>query len=126
MKRCLRQKTVSLLGVLAILMATLAPAMSQALAAPDALKDALTRYCTTPASFADDAASHPSAPLAFHWQACAYCGLLADVPVVPGAATLFAVPLLPAFSKALAGATASLHYLNPLIAAQPRAPPVLA
>jgi hypothetical protein len=84
MLRLRLQKIGSLLGLLAILMSTLAPTISQALAAHDRLGQALATYCS--ADPANSQAAHDSKSpnsSAFHWQACAYCGMLAHVPVLP-------------------------------------------
>ena len=125
MLRLRLQKIGSLLGLLAILMSTLAPTVSQALAAHDRLGEALATYCSAdPANSQlahDSKSSHSSA---FHWQACAYCGMLAHVPVLPGAATVFVAEL--SVSRAPVAVTRDAVYV-PLFysAAQPRAPPVL-
>ena len=69
------RKIGSILGLLAILMSTLAPTISQALAAHDRLGQALATYCS--ADPANSQAAHDSKSpnsSAFHWQACAYCG----------------------------------------------------
>jgi hypothetical protein len=125
MLRLRLQKIGSWLGLLAILMSTLAPTVSQALAAHDRLGDALATYCSAaPANSpaAQDSKSSPSSP-AYHWQACAYCGLLAHVPVLPGTSSVFAAEV----SVARAPIAAARHAAYvPLFysAAQPRAPPV--
>lgn len=91
------QKLGSILGLLAILMATLAPTVSQALSSHDRLDVALAEHCsaqqgigdTDPLNLLNPANPHP---LTFHWQACGYCGLLAHFPVLPPAAIVFATP----------------------------------
>jgi len=124
MLRLRLQKIGSWLGLLAILMSTLAPTVSQALAAHDRLGDALSTYCSAEpdsSPLPDDGKSSPSH--AFHWQACAYCGLLAHVPVLPGTAAVFAA----AFSVARAPVVATRDTVHVPVfysAAQPRAPPV--
>jgi hypothetical protein len=119
------QKIGSLLGLLAILMSTFAPTVSQALAAHDRLGEALATYCSAdPANsqLAHDSKSSHSP--AYHWQACAYCGMLAHVPVLPGTATAFVAEL--SVARAPVAVTRDAAYI-PLFysAAQPRAPPVL-
>ncbi|WP_181969689.1 DUF2946 domain-containing protein [Paraburkholderia sp. DHOC27] len=106
-------------------MSTLAPTVSQALAAHDRLGVALATYCSAESDNStvahNDKSSHSPA---FHWQACAYCGMLAHVPVLPGTATVFAA----AVSVARAPIVAQRNDPHvPLVytAAQPRAPPVL-
>ncbi|MGF6721617.1 hypothetical protein P3T43_000964 [Paraburkholderia sp. GAS41] len=124
MLRLRLQKIGSLLGLLAILMSTLAPTISQALAAHDRLGNALATYCSAdPADSPlahDSKSSHSSA---FHWQACAYCGTLAHAPVLPGTASVFAAEL--SVTRAPVALTRVTAYV-PLFysAAQPRAPPV--
>jgi Protein of unknown function (DUF2946) len=125
MLRLRLQKIGSWLGLLAILMSTLAPTVSQALAAHDRLGDALATYCSADpeaSPLAHDGKS-PHSP-AFHWQACAYCGMLAHVPVLPGTATVFAAAISVARAP-IAAARNDLHVPLVYTAAQPRAPPVL-
>ena len=118
------QKLGSILGLLAILMATLAPTVSQALSAHDRLDAALAEHCSAVQGVAD-AGQGDSHPLAFHWQACGYCGLLAHVPVVPPAAFVCAAQAV--FSHpAIVHASPSTLSRPPVTSAQPRAPPVVA
>jgi hypothetical protein len=117
------RKIGSLLGLLAILMSTLAPTISQALTRQQQLDHALATYCTVLAA-ADASAPHgdPSHSSALHWQACPYCGLMTHLPALPGGAA----PLAVAQSVAPAPiATASPEVRAPRAhtAAQPRAPP---
>ncbi|WP_281662945.1 DUF2946 domain-containing protein [Paraburkholderia fungorum] len=117
-------KIGNLLGLLAILMSTLAPTVSQALAAHNRLGEALSSYCTaepdtTPLAHAGKS-SHSSA---FHWQACAYCGMLAHAPVLPGTPAVFAATQLVVRAPVVATRDA-LHVPLFYTAAQPRAPPV--
>jgi hypothetical protein len=125
MLRLRLQKIGSLLGLLAILMSTLAPTISQALAAHDRLGQALATYCS--ADPANSQAAHDSKSpnsSAFHWQACAYCGMLAHVPVLPGTTTAFVAELSVARAP-LAVARDAAHVPLFYSAAPPRAPPVL-
>ncbi|MFD1554730.1 DUF2946 domain-containing protein [Paraburkholderia silviterrae] len=118
------QKLGSLLGLLAILMATLAPAVSQVLASHQQLSNALATYCTVES--AADPAGHDGTPAhsaAPHWQACAYCGLLAHVPALTGGAVALAVTLLVVRVSA-PEAWAEVRAAFAHTAAQPRAPPV--
>jgi len=124
MLRLRLQKIGSLLGLLAILMSTLAPTVSQALAAHDRLGEALSTYCSAdPANSPlahDSKSSHSSA---FHWQACAYCGMLAHVPVLPGTAAAFVAELSVARAT-IAVTHETVHVPLVYTAAQPRAPPL--
>jgi hypothetical protein len=128
MLRLRLQKIGSWLGLLAILMSTLAPTVSQALAAHDRLGEALATYCTAEP---DNAPSGPSAQdgkhshsPAFHWQACAYCGMLAHAPVLPGTVPTFAAAILVARAPIVASRD-TLHVPLFYTAAQPRAPPLV-
>ncbi|GLU35556.1 DUF2946 family protein [Trinickia caryophylli] len=91
------QKTGSLLGLLAILLVTLAPVVSQMLAAqarevvsghPGATAAAV---CTARAD-ATVGGREPghAAHAALHLGACIYCGLLFHLPVLPGIGRTFA------------------------------------
>ena len=125
MRRLRLQKIGSLLGLLAILMSTLAPTISQALAASNRLDQALATYCSADpdrSQVANDGKSSHSSE--FHWQACAYCGMLAHVPVLPGTATVLVAAL--SVTRAPIVPTHDVAYV-PLVytTAQPRAPPVL-
>lgn len=124
MLRLRLQKIGSWLGLLAILMSTLAPTVSQALAAHDRLGQALATYCSADPDNSplahDGKSSHPPA---FHWQACAYCGMLAHVPVLPGTPTVFAAAISIVRAPIVAAHNA-VHIPLFYTAAQPRAPPV--
>ncbi|MEQ5842250.1 DUF2946 domain-containing protein [Paraburkholderia acidicola] len=123
MSRIRLLKLGSLLGLLAILMSTFAPTISQALAAHDRLGQALATYCSADTSASASPQDNPPAHgAALHWQACAYCGLLAHLPVLPGTTTSFAA------SRSVAPALVLVvqNEVRPLLAytaAQPRAPP---
>lgn len=117
------QKLGSLFGLLAILMTVLAPTVSHALASHQQLGSALAAYCsvegTAEASTPDDKSGHSAAP---HWQACAYCSLLAHVPTLPGGGMPLAIaPLLARI--AVADAQAEVRATRVYTAALPRAPP---
>ena len=120
------QKLGSILGLLAILMAMLAPTVSQALSSHDRLDAALAEHCSALQSVGDTDPLNPvnPHPLTFHWQACGYCGLLAHFPVLPPAAIVFATPAAFAHSVAVQPNT-STHLARPIASAQPRAPPVV-
>ncbi|PCE22918.1 hypothetical protein BWP39_24865 [Paraburkholderia acidicola] len=118
------QRIGSFLALFAMLLATLAPTVSQALEAHGRLDTALRYYCSaqTPA----DGTGH-SAPdsTGFHWQACGYCSLLSHLPVVPGAVaapaqtTTFSTDLVVRVSAVTRAQTVRTP-------AQPRAPPAIA
>lgn len=125
MLRLRLQKIGSLLGLLAILMSTLAPTISQALAANDRLGQALATYCSADQDNSPVAQNSKSSHSpAFHWQACAYCGMLAHVPVLPGMTTAFAAVLLVARAP-VSAAPVAVYVPVFYTAAQPRAPPFL-
>ena len=112
------------LGLLAILMATLAPTVSHALAAaheaahhPDAACAGHAMHGTMPAG---DDHSHS---LAGHWQACGYCSLLAHLPVLPGIEPSFAVTI-GAVRHRVAVRVESVRRVEPRAFGLPRAPPV--
>jgi hypothetical protein len=123
LRRRLR-KIGSWLGLLAILMSTLAPTVSQALAAHDRLGQALATYCSAEPDNAPLGHDGKSPSHAFHWQACAYCGMLAHAPVLPGTATVFAAAVTVARAPVVS-AHNDVHIPLIYTAAQPRAPPVL-
>jgi hypothetical protein len=112
----------SLLGLLAILMVTLAPTVSQVLASHHRLGDALQTYCTADVAVpAQD--GKPAHDAGAHWQACAYCNLVAHIPTLPGTPVAFA-PALP--QRYVPVAVASIEVRGQIVhtVAQPRAPPV--
>lgn len=123
MSALFRRKLGSILGLLAILMATLAPTVSQSLSSEhqfDAVSGAL---CTARNGADITTPDHSPVPEnAAHWQACAYCGLLADTPALLGGATGF-VPADPAVHPASATTFQTLPSAFHFAAAQPRAPP---
>jgi hypothetical protein len=122
MSRIRLQKIGSLLGLLAILLSTLAPTVSQTLAAHQRLSVALATYCTVDPAAASSSRDNGDHSIAQHWQACPYCSLLAHVPVLPGASVPFAVTL----AVARTSGTPVRHEIRVLVAhtaAQPRAPP---
>jgi len=118
-------KIGSILGLLAILMTSIAPTVSHALASHDRLGQALSTYCSADPAFSEagnsDSSPHSGAP---HWQACAYCGLLAHFPVLTGSTVAFAAAV-PVTRAPLSVVRAAVRALPHFIAAQPRAPPVV-
>ncbi|WP_158935356.1 DUF2946 domain-containing protein [Burkholderia sp. S171] len=134
MRRRLVRKFGSLIGLLAILMTALAPAVSQALvssAQPDAI---LSAFCSagaptshTPQS-AQTGAEKPirsQHSAAGHWDACGYCNLAAHSPAAPPCAIAYQARVT---SDPLADNTLAQPFPPhaPVFAAQPRAPPVFA
>lgn len=139
------QKIGSWLGLLAILMATLAPTISHSLAARSGDESEMQGVrCPMPsmpsmasAPVMDSMASMPAMQhdatnpaTGKHAQhtamsdgdACGYCSLLAHMPVVPSVEALFAVTVR-ALQHAVATRFESVERVEPLTFAQPRAPP---
>ncbi|PCE30773.1 DUF2946 domain-containing protein [Burkholderia ubonensis] len=118
-----RRKIGSILGLLAILMATLAPTVSQSLSSERQFVAVSGAFCTVQNGSDMAGADHSPLPAkAVHWQACAYCGLLADMPVLLGGTSGF-VPTdwaaRPTSTPRLQTPRSVFHFG----AAQPRAPP---
>lgn len=131
MSRTHLRKLGSLLGLLAILMSVLAPTISQTLAAQHRSGDMQGMhgmhnmhgmFCMAEAASGAPAHDTQDHSLAQHLQACAYCSLLAHVPVLPGAAIQFAVAV--ALTRVIAAAPVrEVRALVVHTAALPRAPP---
>jgi hypothetical protein len=118
------RKLGSILGLLAILMATLAPAVSHVLAGHDRVDGLLATYCSAHATPDDGATEQaPDHQPALHWQACAYCGLLAHMPVLPSGKSDL-VPVAWATQRAAALLQPEVRRVFLFTAAQPRAPPL--
>ncbi|WP_073430397.1 DUF2946 domain-containing protein [Paraburkholderia terricola] len=117
-------KIGSLLGLLAILMATFAPTVSQTRAASrDGTALFSATLCSAQSSPDDAPDSHgASHSLASHLQACGYCNLLAHMPALPGVQVAFAVVVW-AIQHRIATRFDSIRRVLPFVAAQPRAPP---
>jgi Protein of unknown function (DUF2946) len=117
------QKIGSILGLLAILMATLAPTVSQALAASRDENTMTGMHCSMP-SMQDNAPDNTSDThsLASHWEACGYCSLLAHIPVVPSVQASLVITVQ-AIQHRVATRFESVRRVEPLTSAQPRAPP---
>ncbi|CAG4922939.1 DUF2946 domain-containing protein [Paraburkholderia saeva] len=118
------QKIGCILGLLAILMATLAPTISQAMAASSRVDDMLSVYCsaqsqTSPDDGGNKSASHTTMS---HLQACGYCNLLAHAPVLPTAMISFEASVWVIQHRAMTRFE-HLQRVLPLTSAQPRAPP---
>ncbi|WP_277039220.1 DUF2946 domain-containing protein [Caballeronia mineralivorans] len=119
----LHRKIGSILGLLAILMATLAPTVSQSLSADQRFDAVSGAICSAQGgSGIEDPANSPSPEKAVHWQACGYCGLLAHMPVLPSAIPEFA-PTSWAVQSTAVPPFRTIRRVFPFAAAQPRAPP---
>lgn len=119
-----QRKLGSLLGLFAILMATLAPTVSQGIAAardPSGYLEALCSTQATPVS--KEAQKSDSQSMASHMQACGYCSLLAHMPLMPSVAPAFAV-IVWSIQHRVATRFQSVRRIAAFTAAQPRAPPV--
>jgi hypothetical protein len=118
------QKIGSLLGLLAILMGTLAPPISQAIAVHNRLGAALATFCSADAGNGTSANHHRSTDSsALHGQACGYCSLFAHVPVVPTAESVY-LPALQVSNRVEITAPVQTRVQLAYLTAQPRAPPV--
>ncbi|WP_407670897.1 DUF2946 domain-containing protein [Paraburkholderia franconis] len=104
-------------------MATLAPTVSQSLSSGRQL-DAVSGVFCSAQNRSDLAGSdHSSLPEhAVHSQACAYCGLLAHMPVLPSGTSAF-VPTDWTTQSAGTPLFQTPRSVSPFTAAQPRAPP---
>jgi hypothetical protein len=136
------QKIGSWLGLFAILMATLAPTISHSLAARSGGESEMQgEHCSMPSmasmpamdsmasmpSMQDEASDEPTGKHTQHaamsgGDACGYCSLLAHMPVVPSVEALFSVTVR-ALQHTVATRFESVHRVEPLTFAQPRAPP---
>ncbi|WP_174365710.1 DUF2946 family protein [uncultured Caballeronia sp.] len=121
------RKIGSLLGLLAILMATLAPTVSHSLAANhpgDGMQD---EHCSMPSMQGASAEGKPDADKHTQMSAgqdCAYCSLLAHMPAVPTVQALFATTIR-LTQHQVATRFESVVRVEPYTFVQPRAPPVL-
>ncbi|NTY39692.1 MULTISPECIES: DUF2946 domain-containing protein [Burkholderia cepacia complex] len=123
MSALFRRRIGSILGLLAILMATLAPTISQSLSSERQFDAVSGAFCTAQNGADVAGPDHASLPAkAGHWQACAYCGLLADMPALPGGTSEF-VPTDWLIHSTSAPAFQTPHSVFHFAAAQPRAPP---
>jgi hypothetical protein len=143
------RKIGSWLGLLAILMTTLAPTISHTLSAhyhADAMMDGHCQMASmddmasmpgmqmqddTPAASqsaanlpgeSDDAGNPDSRHAQMSGDACGYCSLLAHLPVMPSVGMLF-VAAVRARQHTAATRFDSVRRVEPLSFAQPRAPP---
>jgi hypothetical protein len=118
------RKIGSILGLLAILMATLAPTVSQALVSSRGEAEMAGVLCSMPLmqdNVPDNKSDQHS--LLSHWDACGYCSLLAHIPVVSSLQASLVITAR-AIQHRVATRFESLRIVEPLTSAQPRAPPL--
>jgi hypothetical protein len=114
----------TLLGLLAILMASLAPTVSQTLAASHHEHATADMDCSMPEmQHAPAGKSHDGTSMS-DGQACGYCGLFAHMPTVPIAQSRFALTVEAIVHQA-ATRFESVRLVARVSPSQPRAPPVL-
>ena len=118
------RRLASLVGLLAILMVTLAPTVSHALADRQGAGLPLASICSADSTPGNTPGNEDTShSLAAHWHACGYCNLLAHMPVLPGVESIFAVAVW-AIQHRVATQFESVRRVEPSASAQPRAPPV--
>jgi hypothetical protein len=105
-------------------MSTLAPTISQVLASHDRVGQALETYCTADPTSALGEDDRGGGHKAFQWQACAYCGLFAHMPAMPGWITPAVLGALVVARAQVIVAHGILRAAAPHTLAQSRAPPV--
>ena len=135
MTRNARNRFVAWLGIAAMWLAIVAPVISQTLAARHVADDPQALLCAVDVSAADSHAAHESAApgdaahaghhdAATHFDACAYCGLLAhNLPIANVMAT--DVAHVERVTRVARFADIGAVYTKSFNAARPRAPPVL-
>ncbi|MGF6807366.1 hypothetical protein OKW30_002492 [Paraburkholderia sp. Clong3] len=124
MLSCFCRKLGSYLGLLAILMATLAPTVSQALADRNEAGLPSASLCSAHSTPGNPPGNEDTShSLAAHWHACGYCNLIAHMPVLPSVQPEFAVTVW-AIQHRVATRFESIRRVEPLASAQPRAPPI--
>ncbi|KXV16128.1 hypothetical protein CR51_01730 [Caballeronia megalochromosomata] len=115
----------SLLGLLAILMVTLAPVVTHSLDAARNDDGESDMHCSMPSMQHDHAQTSPShSPVHDAGDACGYCSLFAHMPAVIAPPVLFA-QIVEAMLLARATHFESVRLVEPLKPGQPRAPPLL-
>jgi hypothetical protein len=135
MTRSARNRFVAWLGIAAMWLAMVAPVISQTLAARVAAGDPQAALCAIDASSAQARASHEALAsadaarvghheTANHFEACAYCGLLAhNLPIMTGIARNIAS--VEPVTRVAAHAPVDTVRQKSFNAACPRAPPAL-
>ena len=124
MLSCFRRKLGSYLGLLAILMVTVAPTVSHALADRNEAGLPSVSLCSahsTPGNPPDN--EDASRSLAAHWHACGYCNLIAHMPVLPSVQPAFFAAAAWAIQHCVAIRFESVRRAEPPTSPQPRAPP---
>ncbi|WP_174365687.1 DUF2946 family protein [uncultured Caballeronia sp.] len=125
MRRSHVRKFGSFIGKLAILMMTLAPAISQTLASRARTNSIFNAHCSAiTESQTLIAANHqqPHHSMAGHWDACGYCNFAVHSPAAPPSIDTLPTHRAAAALAVNAPALFAAPYA-PLFAAQPRAPP---
>jgi len=125
MRRRLVRKFGSLIGLLAILMSVLAPAVSQALASGAHAEAILSAYCSAASQSQAEKHTPSQHSAAGHGDACGYCNFAAHSPAAPPS-THALQPRLAATCPATNARVESIAPYAPVFAAQPRAPPFFA
>jgi hypothetical protein len=129
MRRRLVRQFGSLIGLLAILMTVLAPAVSQALASGAQSETILSGFCSATSHTSQTLQANTGKPIrsshsvAGHWDACGYCNLAAHSPAAPPCTSAYQARVT---SGPLPDNTLAQPFppYAPVVAAQPRAPPV--
>lgn len=124
MVRRLRHTITALLGLFAILVATLAPTVSEVLAASRAATVADAALCAAHDTSDDTSHDADAAPHDMHGKACDYCGLLAHAPPLPAAKAACALAAAATEHRA-AVRFETLRLPFVFRSAQPRAPPAV-
>jgi hypothetical protein len=124
MRSRFHRKIGFMFGLLAILLVTLAPVVSQTLVQSG--HGALSNSLCSAQSSAGDATDHhhPSGNLAQHGgQACGYCHFFTHAPALPSVVAVFALVIW-AIQQRIATRFQSVRRFFALNTAQPRAPPL--
>jgi hypothetical protein len=130
MRSRLNRKIGFIAGLLAILMMTLAPAISQSLRSNEhadmAAHDGACPMASMQDDMHDDAASPAASPTdhaaLHHGDACGFCHFFSHAPALPSAPVLFTLTVR-AIQQRVASRYESVRRVLAFTAAQPRAPP---
>ncbi|SAL79830.1 MFS transporter [Caballeronia peredens] len=126
MRSRLYRRTGSLLALLAMLLITFAPAVSQVIAAHAQAGEFTAELCSAHASAAEAPASHHAPDTLAHLDdaACGYCHFFAHAPAISGARSTTALEI-PARRFVAVAPVRGERPASAFATAQPRAPPVL-
>lgn len=127
MRRRLYQRTGSLLALLAMLLITFAPAVSQLIASNAHADESLfAELCSAHASAVEKPAGHRATDALAHLddQACGYCHFFAHAPAVSTTRASAALEM-PARRIIVVATVRVARPASPFTTAQSRAPPVL-